>query len=182
MNHGTIAMTFVGCILISCGSPRHITQNAPPPGSTKMIDGPGGANVPPSSKITPRRSGCQRVAPSGQASVSELAKGDNAFLGRLSLRPNAEVPAHRDATEEYIFVLEGSGRISIDGQMSQVQKGDTIFMAAGARVSFQNDDAPFVGIQIFAGPAPAEKYDGWSACSDGPPSPELVGDGDGRAH
>ena len=42
-----------------------------------------------------------------------------------------------------------------------VKAGDTVFMKAGARVSYQNGPAKMVAIQVFAGPAPADKYQQW---------------------
>ena len=102
-----------------------------------------------------------RAVPSGQASIKILAQGKNAFIGQLSLAPGAQVPIHRDATEEYIYIVSGSGQITIDGKTSQVNAGTTIYMPAKAKVSFKNGDQPLVAIQIFAGPSPAAKYDKW---------------------
>lgn len=101
------------------------------------------------------------VAPPKTAEIAHLARGENAYVGLLTLQPLAKVPVHRDATEEYIHVLRGSGRMTIDGATTPVGPGDTIYMPAGAEVSFENGDEELVGLQIFAGPAPAAKYDGW---------------------
>jgi quercetin dioxygenase-like cupin family protein len=104
----------------------------------------------------------QRVAPNGKARVTILARGLEAFVGRLEMDPGAAVPEHRDATEEYIHVLAGSGTITIDDHVYPLATGDTVYMPADAKVSFQNDDAPLVGLQVFAGPEPAAKYDAWT--------------------
>lgn len=104
-----------------------------------------------------------QVAPSGKAKVVLLAQGKNAFLGRLELAPGAKVPLHRDATEEYIHFLAGGGTITVDGQAHAVKAGSTIYMPANAEVTFTNGDAPAVAIQVFAGPAPAAKYQKWKA-------------------
>ncbi len=104
----------------------------------------------------------ERAAPPGTATVRLLAEGQNAFLGRLVMEPNAAVPEHADSDEEYIHVLEGHGTIWIDGVASEVRPGATIFMPAGARVRFQNGDARMVAIQVFAGPGSAAKYDRWT--------------------
>ena len=98
---------------------------------------------------------------SGTASITELARGHNAFLGRLTMAAGGEVPVHRDATEEYIHVVQGGGVITIDGTPSTIAAGDTVFMPANAEVGFANGDAELVAIQVFAGPAPAAKYDSW---------------------
>lgn len=101
------------------------------------------------------------VAPHGQAWIQLLHRGNNAYLGRLELAPGAAIPEHADATEEYIHVLEGTGTVTIDGKAHAVKPGSTVYMAANAKVSFQNGDAKLVAIQVFAGPDPAEKYNAW---------------------
>ena len=96
------------------------------------------------------------------ADIHVLARGENAFLGKLEMAPGGEVPEHRDPTEEYIHILAGGGVFTLDGQVHQVGPGSTIYMPPGALVSFKNGDAPLVAIQVFAGPAPAAKYDAWT--------------------
>lgn len=100
--------------------------------------------------------------PPGTATVQHLARGDMAYLGRLEMAAGAKVPTHRDATEEYIHVLEGGGTVTIDGQPYPVAPGTTIYMPANAEVSFENGDTKMVGLQVFAGPGPASKYDAWT--------------------
>ncbi|EDM75600.1 hypothetical protein PPSIR1_00115 [Plesiocystis pacifica SIR-1] len=108
----------------------------------------------------------QAVAPNGKATVTHLAMGDNAYLGLLRMDGGGAVPVHRDETEEYIHVLEGGGVITIDGQQHEVGGGATIYMPAGAEVSYQNGDAEMVAIQVFAGPGPSAKYSKWAAPSE----------------
>lgn len=103
-----------------------------------------------------------RTAPSGKARVTLLARGDNAFLGKLEMDGGGGVPEHQDATEEYIHVLEGGGTITIDGQKHELTAGSTVYMPANARVSFENGPEPMIAIQVFAGPEPAAKYDSWT--------------------
>ena len=50
------------------------------------------------------------------AAIHLLARGENAFLGKLEMAPGGEVPEHRDPTEEYIHILEGGGVFTIDGR------------------------------------------------------------------
>jgi quercetin dioxygenase-like cupin family protein len=103
-----------------------------------------------------------RLAPNGKGDVYIYARGDNAFLARLELAAGAAVPEHRDATEEYLYILEGSGEIMIDDQPHAIAPGSSVYMPADAKVSFANGDARLVAIQVFAGPAPAVKYDAWT--------------------
>jgi quercetin dioxygenase-like cupin family protein len=101
------------------------------------------------------------AAPSGTATITHLARGDNAYLGLLRMDADAAVPVHRDPTEEYIHVLAGGGIMTIDGERHTITAGTTIFMPANAEVSFQNGAEPMVALQVFAGPEPAAKYDAW---------------------
>lgn len=105
----------------------------------------------------------RRQAPPGTATIALLAQGENAFLGRLEMAPNASVPEHQDPDEEYIHVLEGHGTMWIDGTEHAVTPGATIYMPAGATVRFQNGEERMVAIQVFAGPGSAAKYDRWTA-------------------
>ena len=97
----------------------------------------------------------------GKAKVQELARGKNAFIGRLWLAPGAAVPLHQDTSEEYIVFLEGGGTMTIDGKTTVVGPGSSVYMPAGAAVSFQNGPKETVVIQVFAGPKSAEKYTRW---------------------
>jgi len=97
----------------------------------------------------------------GKAEIWLLARGDNAFVGRLELAAGFKVPKHRDPTEEYIHVLRGSGALTIDGKVHQLTAGSTVFMPANAEVSFVNGPERMVALQIFAGPGPADKYSKW---------------------
>ena len=107
------------------------------------------------------------VAGSGTASVWQLAGqaegAKNAFFGVLELQPGAQVPVHRDATEEYLYVLNGEGDITIDGTTTAIKAGFGVFMPAGAEVSFvvTGEEAVRV-VQFFAGPGPEKKYDEWT--------------------
>ena len=49
----------------------------------------------------------------------------------------------------------------IDDEIFQVSAG-TVYMPPDAKVRFENGPAT-VAIQVFAGPSPAKKYDGWTA-------------------
>jgi quercetin dioxygenase-like cupin family protein len=102
------------------------------------------------------------IAPHGAASITHLARGHNAYLGKLEMDPGGAVPTHRDPTEEFIHVLEGRGTMTIEGRQYAIEPGTTIYMPAGVEVSYQNGDQALVAIQVFAGPEPAAKYDAWT--------------------
>ena len=119
--------------------------------------------MPPISPIVVEAARAERRHPPGKPDVrvTILARGEEAFLARLEMPPGAEVPLHRDATEEYIHVLEGAGSMTVDGTTYAIAVGDTVYMPADAEVTFTNGDAPLVGLQVFAGPEPATKYGAW---------------------
>lgn len=102
-----------------------------------------------------------KTSPNGKAEVTLLARGANAFVGRLELAAGAAVPEHQDPTEEYIHVLSGRATMVMDGVRYDIAPGTTIYMPAFATVSVQNGEEKLVAIQVFAGPSPADKYDGW---------------------
>ena len=82
-------------------------------------------------------------------------------MGLLKLDPGASVPEHRDSTEEYIYILAGSGTIYINDKPYATNPGSTVYMPAHAKVRYDNGQDELVALQIFAGPAPAAKYDPW---------------------
>ena len=120
--------------------------------------------MPAISPVVTQASAVERRHPPGKddVTVSILARGEEAFLARLEMPAGGKVPLHRDATEEYIHVLEGGGTITVDGAAHEIAAGDTVYMPANAEVTFQGGDTPLVAIQVFAGPEPAAKYGGWT--------------------
>jgi len=149
-------------VLGACAATAVQSSASPPkaaPTETATAAAPTPSVWPP---ITSAAKAERRVAPNGKARVTILARGLEAFVARLEMDAGAAVPEHRDATEEYIHVLEGSGTITIDDVTYPLAVGDTVYMPADAKVSFQNGNAPLVGLQVFAGPEPAAKYDAWT--------------------
>jgi quercetin dioxygenase-like cupin family protein len=104
-----------------------------------------------------------RTAPPGTATIHMLAAdAQSAFVGLLEISPGAGVPEHQDESEEFIYVLEGGGAITVDGQPHTIGAGDLVYMPAGATVSFAAGEAgPTRVLQIFAPAASAAKYDAW---------------------
>jgi len=113
-----------------------------------------------------------RAVPGGKARVMRLAGKEegakHAFFAVLELAPGARVPMHRDATEEYIYILQGTGKIIIDGTLHEVGPGHGIFMPAKAEVSFEaTGNLPVRVVQVFAGQGPETKYDKWQPVDRG---------------
>ncbi len=121
----------------------------------------------PQPTVLPLPEAPMQISPNDMATIQHLARGQNAYLGRLVMKPGAAVPAHRDPTEEFIFVLEGQGTMTIEGETHEVEAGTAIYMPANAEVSFQNGDAQMIAVQVFAGPEPAAKYEAWAPVPQG---------------
>ncbi len=115
----------------------------------------------PAATITTLADATYRRTPSDKAGIAVLAQGLNAYVGRLDLAAGGQVPEHQDPTEEYIHVLQGAGQITINGVQTTLGPGSTVYMPAGATVSYANGETPLVALQVFAGPASAQKYDNW---------------------
>ena len=115
--------------------------------------------------------GNARTSANGKAQIWRIAgkpEGtQNAFFGVLELAAGAKVPVHRDATEEYIYILSGAGQMTIDGVTRTVVPGTGIFMPANAEVSFvASSDGPVRAVQFFASQGPERKYDAWLDAKD----------------
>jgi quercetin dioxygenase-like cupin family protein len=102
-----------------------------------------------------------RQAPDGDTQVGILAEGKEAFLGKLRVRPNGSIKKHSDPSEQYLYILRGSGTLTIDGTEYGVEPKMTIFVEPGAEMSFQNDDGLFEALQVYAPPEAANKYSKW---------------------
>lgn len=102
-------------------------------------------------------------APPGTAKIHMLAAdAQSAFVGLLEINPGAGVPEHQDESEEFIYVLEGGGTITVDGQQHIVSPGDLVYMPANATVSFAAaESGPTRVLQIFAPATSAAKYSAW---------------------
>lgn len=128
-----------------------------------LFAGPGGhaGVLRPPSTVTHVDSAPKRVAPNGKATITMLGNGDRAFLGVLTMDAKGKVPIHRDVSEEYIYILEGSGELTIEGKSHSVKPGSAIFMPSGVEVSFTNGDSKLVALQVFTPLESAKKYNNW---------------------
>ncbi len=145
----------------SCSTPK-----APAPAVQSNQPAPLLVHIP--AEVRPLAAAPKKISPNGQTTIALLAEGHNAFIGKLELAPHAQVPEHQDPTEEYIHVLSGRAQMTMDGKSYTVEPGATIYMPAFTKVSVQNGDEPLVGLQVFAGPSPARKYDAWSEPGEHP--------------
>ncbi len=153
-------MVIASVILAACGGRQ--CPEAPAEAETAGGEAPVAEAPSPPAEVRGIADAPRREAPPGTATIAFLARGRNAFIGHLEMQPNAAVPEHQDADEEYIIVLQGHGRMTIDGVEHAVTPGSTIFMPANATVSYQNGNERLIAIQVFAGPGSAAKYERWT--------------------
>jgi len=151
-------------LLLAAGCTPAASESPEPPASppeATTAEAPAEPPAPADGSVVTLDTAPRFVAGSGKAWITRLAQGKEAFVGMLELEPNAAVPEHQDATEEYIYVLSGGGTLTMAGTPHELGAGSLVYMPAGVTVSYQNGDAKLTALQIFAGPAPAKKYDGW---------------------
>lgn len=143
-------------LLWACSTP----SGPSPPAVQSNTPGPLLVHIP--AEVRSAEASPKRVSPDGKTTITLLAEGHNAFMGKLEIAPHDVVPEHQEPSEEYLHVLSGHAQVSIDGKSYSVAPGTTLYMPAYTKVSVQNGDEPLIGLQVFAGPAPARKYDHWS--------------------
>ena len=138
-----IGIGFVFGLVVGCTTAAVVAQDDAPPAEEKTTPAKQEASV--GTVIGPAEVPV-RFAPNGKAKAMLYARGEQAFVGTLEMEGGAAVPVHRDPTEEYIFVLEGAGTITIDGRKMQVGPKSLVYMPAGAEVSFQNGPDKLVAV------------------------------------
>ena len=104
----------------------------------------------------------RRVAPNEEVSIVWLAQGNNAYLGELNLAPETVVPPHQHDSEEYLFIIEGGGVLTIDGQEHELTPGTAVLIPAATQHSYVNGDHHTIAFQIFADPQGAQRYLEWT--------------------
>lgn len=106
----------------------------------------------------------ERVHTSGKARVKTLSQpGAQAFVAVLELDAGGRVPVHRDESDEFVYVLEGGGALTMDGVVHEIKPGDLVTMPSGEEVQFQAvADTPTRVLQVFAPGTSAAKYDSWT--------------------
>ena len=77
--------------------------------------------------------------------IDEDADGAPVYaLRMIEVAPGGHTPDHRHPYEHENFVVEGKGRVMVDGVWHNVRAGDVIFVPPGVRHTYVNaGDAPF---------------------------------------
>lgn len=91
----------------------------------------------------------------------EIHGNKSLFLSVLKVPAGGKVPEHKDPTEEYLYVLKGTGTLWIDDQEMKIGPRMVVYMPAGAKVRFQAGNTPVEVLQVFAPSGPEKKYKAW---------------------
>ena len=93
--------------------------------------------------------------------IDEIGSGSKSGLHRIAIGKTGGHAGHGHHLRPPGHQLQRVVERPWHTQHHRIGPGSTIYMPANALVSYQNGDAPLVAIQVFAGPAPAAKYDAW---------------------
>ena len=93
----------------------------------------------------------------------------NVSLGTQLVPTRAGIPPHKHAyMDEFIYVLEGSGTVTLNGVQYPVEKGGTIFIPKGCVHAFEN---PTSELQILWAVAPTGQEEFFREISSRPGEP-----------
>ncbi len=71
-----------------------------------------------------------------------IAKGMNAphfYMRLFDISPGGRTPQHKHAWEHEVFIVEGSGKIMLDGMEERLAPGDAVFVEPEELHQFAND-------------------------------------------
>lgn len=103
----------------------------------------------------------QRTSPNGETSITWLAQGKNAYVGTISLTPGAIVPLHRHQSEEYLFIQQGGGVLTIEGVEKELRPGTIVAIPSNAEHGYVNGPEKTVAFQVFAEPGGEDRFLEW---------------------
>lgn len=83
-----------------------------------------------------------------------------ASMTLLELGKGAGVPEHvHESSAEILYIEDGAAEMTVSGQKLRVEKGDAVYIPAGAKHSAQVvSEVPFRAVQVYAGPGPEQRF------------------------
>lgn len=83
-----------------------------------------------------------------------------ASMTLLELGKSSGVPEHiHESSVEILYVEDGAAEMTVSGQKLRVEKGDAVYIPAGAKHSAQVvSEGPFRAVQVYAGPGPEQRF------------------------
>lgn len=102
-----------------------------------------------------------RVADNGNAQITLFGESDSGFMGKLRVKPGAKLPQHTDKSDEFLYVLKGTGTLTVDSKTYDLSPNTAVYIPGGSKVSFENGGRVFEAVQFFSPPDSANKYSKW---------------------
>ncbi len=91
--------------------------------------------------------------------VEATTTGTKAFtMGAQTLQPGQEVPLHRHAEEEILFVYAGSGRITVAGVVHEVRPETAVFVPGNTDHRIENTGAGELRMTFTLSPPGYEEF------------------------
>jgi len=82
-----------------------------------------------------------------------LVTGTKSQLVLMSLRPGEEIGAEVHKVDQILYVVDGEGKVVLDGIDKEFEKGEIVFVPAGVQHNVINtDDEPMKLFTIYAPP------------------------------
>jgi quercetin dioxygenase-like cupin family protein len=83
-----------------------------------------------------------------------------ASLTLLELGQGASVPEHvHETSAELLYIEEGAVEMTLSGQKLRAERGDAVYIPAGAKHSAQVvSEGPMRAVQVYAGPGPEQRF------------------------
>jgi mannose-6-phosphate isomerase-like protein (cupin superfamily) len=82
-----------------------------------------------------------------------LFTGTQSQLVLMSLRPGEEIGTEVHRVDQILYVVDGEGRVVLDGVEKEFEKGEIVFVPAGVQHNVINtDDEPMKLFTIYAPP------------------------------
>ena len=82
-----------------------------------------------------------------------LVTGTKSQLVLMSLRPGEEIGAEVHKVDQVLYVVDGEGKVVLDGIDKEFEKGEIVFVPAGVQHNVINtDDEPMKLFTIYAPP------------------------------
>lgn len=114
--------------------------------------------------VVPTKEAPRHLLPNGNGSATLLLNASTgasaASMTLLELSKGAKAPEHtHDTSAELLYVEDGAVEMTVDGQKMRAEKGDAIYIPAGAKHSVVVvSEGPFRAVQVYAGPGPEQRF------------------------
>lgn len=111
-------------------------------------------------------------SPDGLATFELLLEppgGNASYLGRAVFRPGARSPVHQHPdSEELVYVLSGSGTMTLGDATFTVEVGMALRIPAGVAHSFTvGGEEPMEIVQVYSPGGPEQRFRAWEQQTEG---------------